>query len=421
MKAETALWRQEDLAYCSNVHPATSYADLLHTIEFQIAGVRRLLGLDHMASGLWISHEVLTEMSVSDPRGARLSEALQVAGVRLVTLNGFPYGNFHDVEVKGKVYQPDWSEPQRLVYTLQLASLLANNLAADTSFGSISTLPLGFGPNWSAAKHQAALENLCLLVDQLGQLEQEAGKQIMVCLEMEPGCVLERTDQLLQLFGQDLIAAIKQHGIPLQLMQRHLGICYDICHQAVMFEDPADSLQRITAEGISIGKIQVSSALTAATPSNVETRKSLRDFVEPRYLHQVEARPPNTTGRMAFGNKNIQRASSLDLQQALADENFPQDSPWHIHFHIPIQAEQLAYSSLGTTQQAIEGVLNWLADCQSTRQGVEQVHPHLEVETYTWQVLPTSLRPLNDQQLQLGLAEELRWLQQQLQKRGLLV
>ncbi len=406
MKADIAKWRTEQLAYCSNVHPASTYAELIRTIEFQISGVRDLLGLDRMASGLWISHEVLEEISTIDSSRSRLSAALKNAGINLLTLNGFPYGNFHDVEVKEKVYQPDWSDPERLKYTLKLAEILAEYLAPGAPVGTISTLPLGFALTWSPAKHQSAIEHLVDLVEQLAQLEQRSGRHIMVCLEMEPGCVLQCTDQLLQFFDQDLVIELQRRKVALPLMRRHLGVCYDICHQAVMFEDAGVSLQQITDAGISIGKIQVSSALRAESPGAYETRAALSEFVEPRYLHQVETK--------ITGNGEVTTASCLDLADALADPEFPATSAWHIHFHIPIQASQLAYSSLGTTQNAIVEVLDWLQDC------AVEVHPHFEVETYTWQVLPAAMRPQDDEQLQQGLSEEIRWLQMQLQKRGLL-
>jgi hypothetical protein len=103
----------------------------------------------------------------------------------------------------------------------------------------------------------------------------------------------------------------------------------------------------------------------------------------------------------------------MDLPDALADSGFPAD-PWRIHFHVPVQSRTLFTGDLGTTQAAIGAALDFLA----AQEG--RLHPHLEVETYTWQVLPEAMRPTDEAQLIAGLAQELHWLQEQLAARGLL-
>jgi hypothetical protein len=168
-----------------------------------------------------------------------------------------------------------------------------------------------------------------------------------------------------------------------------------------MFEDIRASLQTLHEAGIAIGKIQVSSALEAASPASDEVRELLNAFAEPRYLHQVRCR-----------DALDQVQGVMDLPDALADTAFPR-VPWRIHFHVPIQTTSLFTGALDTTRQAIGELLDFLRD----RPGL---HPHLEVETYTWQVLPEALRPQDDAQLIHGLAQELHWLQGELQARGLL-
>jgi sugar phosphate isomerase/epimerase len=328
-------------------------------------------------------------------------ESLAANGLNLFTLNGFPYGDFHAAVVKQQVYQPDWADPRRLQYTHDLARLLAECLPAGQGEGTISTLPLGFKPDWTEARQQQALTALCRLVVSLAELRERGGRNIRVCLEPEPGCVIESTDEALRLFVDELPLQARRLGIPAELLDHHLGVCFDVCHQAVMFEDPAVALTRLQQAGIAIGKIQLSSALAVTRPDGVTARAALAEFAEPKYLHQART-------RMADGGLR----GVMDLPAALAGE-LPTEAPWRIHFHLPIQAATLTRGELSTTQTVLEQTFDWLA-------AHPMVKPHLEVETYTWQVLPPELRPKTVVELQQGLAGELTWAESQLDQRGLL-
>lgn len=202
-------------------------------------------------------------------------------------------------------------------------------------------------------------------------------------------------------FGRNPPVAAQRGGIPWDNIEQHLGICFDVCHQAVMFEAPGESLARLHRAGIAIGKIQLSSALEILHPERPAARAALSEFVEPRYFHQVRT---CTQGRML---------EVMDLPQALDSPGLPTSSPWRVHFHVPVQATVLAPLALTTTQIAISQTLNFLAQNRA-------VHPQLEVETYTWQVLPPALRPRDEAELQRGLTAELAWVEEQMQQRSLL-
>jgi hypothetical protein len=401
--ATPAGWRQEELVYCSNVHPGDDLRTIIGNLHGFIAGVGRQRHLSWAGTGLWLCHDVAEQLSGDVQVLTRFRTVLNDAGVRLFTLNGFPYGNFHADSVKAQVYRPDWSEPARKVYTLQLAGILAACMPAEMTEGTISVLPLGYKPDWSAAKQDAALQHLCELAAVLAMLKQHSGRSIRVCLEMEPGCVLESTSEAVALFSNSLPAAAARHGVSMDCIHAHLGICYDVCHQAVMFEDIRRSLASLRHAGIVTGKIQISNALEAAQPDSHEVRKLLGDFAEPRYLHQVRCR--DDEGRLH---------GVMDLPEALQNNQFPRNHPWRIHFHVPLQSRQLYAGELDTTQKAIGEVLDFLRD------NAADMHPHLEVETYTWQVLPEILRPDGDAQLVESLKLELQWLQDELATRGLL-
>jgi hypothetical protein len=233
------------------------------------------------------------------------------------------------------------------------------------------------------------------------EIAHRRGRAIRLCLEMEPGCVLERSEEAVRLFTSELPAAAARVGVGESLLAAHLGICFDVCHQAVMFESMPDALARLHAAGVHVGKIQISSALEAASP--VQARAALARYDEPRYLHQVRARPD------AAGAS----AGTLDLADALQPGELPDDVPWRVHFHVPIQAATLADGALATTRDEIGNVLDYLASEPAMR-------PQLEVETYTWHVLPAAERPADDEALVDGLAAELAWLESELAARDLL-
>jgi sugar phosphate isomerase/epimerase len=395
-------WRREQLAYCSNVHPGESLEDVIRVVTEHVAAVRAARRLERMAAGLWLGAACVDQLSRSAGDIAALRAALDDAGIDVCTLNGFPYGNFHADTVKSDVYRPDWSEPSRFAYTLKLAELLAELLPDEQRTGTISTLPLGYAANWSDERQGLALASLCWLAHGLRDLEEKTGRRIVVCLEMEPGCVLEKTTQVLRLFRTLLPETATGMSVAEDSLRRYLGVCLDVCHQAVMFEDPAAALRRIHNAGILVGKIQVSNALEVARPAAKWLREALRKFDEPVWLHQVGAR--DAGGRLYH---------APDLGAALGDADFPCEAIWRVHFHVPVQARELTAVPLRTTQRLLGGVLDVLLKKDDLR-------PQLEVETYTWQQLPGELRPRDDAALHRGLAGELAWLEGELDARGLL-
>ena len=398
----TTRWSRPELTYCSNVHAGESFREVLDTLESCLGRVRELRGLEVMSTGLWLANDVARELAADPARLGEFSQALQRAGIQLRTVNGFPYGGFHDPSVKQGVYQPDWASEERYQYTWALARVLANCLPDDEKEGSISTLPLGLAADWTPELHERSLAQLCRISQQLSLLQQQTGRSIRICLEMEPGCVLESTAQVIRFFTEDLPAAAHHQGIDGEFISRHLGVCFDVCHQAVMFEDPFESLAHIRDAGIVVGKIQLSNALELPKPQVSEARDALARFAEPRYVHQVRT-------RLSSG----QVQGVMDLPDALSGGSFPDTEPWRIHFHVPVQAASVENGDLITTRSAICRTLDFL-------RAEPLFYPHLEIETYTWDVLPVGLRPTDRDSLLAGLLNELEWMEQQMNARGLL-
>ena len=289
-------------------------------------------------------------------------------------MNTFPFGNFHDARVKENVYLPDWSDPRRLEYTQDCARILAALLPDDATIGSLSTVPLGFKPfDQGADFADRCAAQIIELARSLQQLRDETGRTIRLAIEPEPFCVIETTPETVQFFRRLRELAADQQM--LEPVTEFIGVCYDVCHQAVEFEDVAASIRTLEAASIRIEKIHISSAIRIDQPrENQAAREALARYVEPRYLHQTIAR--HADGRIV---------RAVDLTTDLTSEP-PQDfalaDEWRVHFHVPVNAESLG--PLGTTRDSIRCSLDAVRELPYA--------PHLEVETYTWEVLPDGSR-----------------------------
>jgi sugar phosphate isomerase/epimerase len=355
------------LAYCSNVHPADDLEGVAAQLERYAARVREALDVPVLGVGLWVAAPALFD-AAGDAAG-RLRERLDALGLEVVTLNGFPYQAFHADVVKLDVYRPNWADDRRRDYTLGLARLLARLLPDDVVDGSISTLPLGWRTEWSSDDAAVGRRALEAVAAGLVELEAETGKRIRIALEPEPGCTIETVVQ-----ASDFLA---------DLAPEWIGVCLDACHLAVQFEAPDGALGLLERAGVPVVKAQVSSALRVPAPAGAEGRAFLEDFAEPKFMHQVR--------EVVHGH--VEGAD--DLPEAL-DGALPADDEWRVHFHVPVHAAE------HTTQRELEATLAALVG------GPAPVTRHLEVETYTWGVLPDG-HGGDDDGLVSGLAAELAW------------
>jgi hypothetical protein len=356
------------LSYCTNVHAAEDLAGIVAQFDTYALPVRLRLGSPVLGLGLWLAAPVAAVLA-ADPQTRRwLRSALDERGLEVVTLNGFPYAAFQDPVVKYAVYRPDWTEPQRLRYTVNLATVLADLLPDDTSHGSISTLPLAWRQPWTPERSDACRRALGMLARELAVLESRTGKLIRIAIEPEPGCVIESTTQAVtELSGVDT---------------RYIGVCLDLAHLACAWEEPAAALGRLRDAGLPIVKTQVSAALESTDP--LRDAAVLRGYVEPRFLHQT---------------RGWDGLSADDLPEAL--DSARSGSPWRVHYHVPLHADPVPplRATTGVLTEALEELLG----------GSEAVCDHLDVETYTWHVLPPGSRPETPAQLAAGIAAELAW------------
>ena len=373
------------LTYCLNIHPGETLAENLAAIRQHALAVKQQLApASAFGLGLRLSAAAAAELRTPGSR-KKLRAELDALGLYVFTVNGFPYGQFHGARVKENVYAPDWRTRERLDYTCLLADILADLLPADMC-GSISTLPGSFKP-WihTAADVRAMALNLVACAKHLAALHEKTGREIHVGLEPEPFCFLETTDEVLRFFEGALAAACAD-AVERELVRRHLGVCLDTCHVALQFESPLDALRRYRAAGIRVSKIQISAALE----TDAVNASALRPFDESVYLHQTKAR-----------FKNGEQLSWPDLPEALpAIVQHVGLETVRVHFHVPLFWEG---NALLRSTAALLSTDFFREACAATE--------HLEVETYTFSVLPEAMRAGGVVEC---ICSELEWVQQRL-------
>jgi len=386
------------LTYCLNVHPGESWAENLDAIKKHARKVRdKISGSRTYGLGLRVSARAAQTLGDAGELEA-FRDFLARENLYAFTINGFPYGRFHDDPVKEDVYRPDWRSEDRLRYTIQLADLLADILPAGCP-GSISTVPCSFKP-WITSKEDrhCMVRNLVACAQRLWQLSQNRGVDISLGLEPEPCCYLESTDEFLRFYEDELLL----HGLPIlknsrgisagsaeSALRNHLGLCLDTCHLALQFEELELSTRKVLEAGIRITKVQISAALEVE--NRPRQRDALRPFAEPVYLHQVKRENPGGLPD-----------SWTDLPEALRElHGQDDDRRIRVHFHVPLFWEGAA--ELGTTAPGLTPEFFSMlrrGDCS-----------HLEIETYTFDVLPAALK---DGDVVASIVKEHEWVLERL-------
>ncbi|MGE0433372.1 MAG: metabolite traffic protein EboE [Planctomycetota bacterium] len=378
------------MAYCTNSHAGST----LDLVEGALAGVfadvrRRLELTGPMAVGLWLPATTVRELV-----GGRLAEFrafLRDHGFFAPSLNAFPWGPFHQPVVKEDVYEPAWWTDERVHYTVDCARVLAELLEdrpadwpADVP-GAISTVGGGNARLLTPARRETMSSNLGTIAREFAALRERTGHEIVLGLEPEPLTVLELTPDSVQFFT-DLhshAGAVEAAGGE-DALRRHIGVCFDACHQAVLWEDVPASYRAFLSAGVRVSKVQISAAVEA--PPTPDRLSALARYAEPRYLHQVYA---ERNGHNGHGGPP---EGKRDLPDALEADGWRADDTWRCHFHVPIFLHELGYGLL-TTRNSLERLLGEIRH-QAALAGASA--PLLEVETYTWAVLPHDLEPEYD-------------------------
>ncbi len=388
------------LSYCTNIHPGQTWEEVDNALRSHVPAIKsKLSPREPFGLGLRLSAQAACELE-SEESFQRLLSLLEELDCYVFTVNGFPFGAFHHTRVKENVYLPDWQSEERLTYTSRLARLLARlapRMKRSPKRLSISTVPGCF----RTALHEGGVALIARqLVRQasfLSRLHRETGTRVVLGLEPEPGCLLETTDELVSFFQEELFSQRRRgdHARCLDvesarveaLLRDHLGICFDTCHAAVQFEDPDEAWNLLQASGIEVAKIQATSALEVERLTQ-EGRKRLAAFDDGVYLHQGSAKGDGDPVRF------------IDLPRMLRTEGCLGQHV-RVHFHVPVFRRD--YGLLSSTQDFLARVLK--------RQVESPLTDHVEVETYTFGVLPDEFRPASVSE---AIAREVLWTREHL-------
>lgn len=378
---------QAHLTYCSNIHAGESWSATFSNLKEYVTKVRNGLTKESFGIGLRLSNEASLEILEGNNLEV-FKEWLEKENMYVFTINGFPYGGFHNQVVKDDVHTPDWTTLDRLNYTKRLFDILADLLPEGLD-GGVSTSPLSYRfwykdeEAFELAKNTSC-DHLVELVIHLNEIKTRTKKSLHLDMEPEPDGILETTSEFVDYFNKYMLdrgakSISKSLNINSEdasaMIREHFQLCYDVCHFAVGFEKPEEAINRILNANIKVGRIQISAALGSGAITSSEDRaivkEQLKRFDEPTYLHQAVINKDNNT---------LDRFP--DLGVALDALDNPDYKEIRTHYHVPVFTE--TYGRLLSTQQDIVDTLAVWSEKNFTN--------HLEVETYTWDVLPKPMQ-----------------------------
>lgn len=399
------------LTYCSNIHPGESWQEVRRNLGRFLPKIRARLS-PHGAFGVGLRLSAQAAEQLAEPETMEEFQAFLAAEQCYVfTLNGFPYGVFHHARVKEEVYLPDWRDEERLEYTNRLAGIMAQLLPDEPGLeGSVSTVPGAFKAEVKGEEDVLLMaRNILRHAAELHAIRQRTGKMVTLALEPEPCCYIETVAEAVDFFRDYLLAPALLAELAENLevtperaetiVREHIGLCYDACHMAVEFEDTGQALAALAKAGIKICKFQISSALKLSfRRGDGRPAKTLSDFAESTYLHQVVERTGAGLVRYADLPEGLAAEALADGKQGGKDGEAVE---WRVHFHVPIFLEEMR--NFQTTQSELIELLQRLK--------VNAPCPYLEVETYTWDVLPPEYKSAD---LADDIVRELEWVKQML-------
>lgn len=390
------------LTYSTLVHPGDTWDEMWQSLITYVPRVKARVCPDApFGVSLRLSAASAQRLTERPDERRRLKDFLEDNDLYLYTVNAFPYGPFKNTLVKERVYEPDWRTSERSEYTRQVANILAEVCPAFVD-PSIQSPPLGFKRRVSGpAVVEAFAANIRHMAVHLHRLEGETGRTVTLALEPEPLCFLETTEETVRFFEQQLRSETSLQALASELggtteqagdvLRRHVGTVYDICHQAVEFENISASLQSLVDHDVPVFKLQEAAAVQVPEV-NAAVIEELREYADSVYLTQTVER------------RNGQLTRFVNLEDAFAayEADPGGEREWRIHFHVPVFLEQLG-PHFRTTRFAIEEALAFHRRRPLSAQ--------LEIETYTWDVLPEHLKSGD---IVDYVARELEWVRSQL-------
>jgi hypothetical protein len=370
------------LTYSTLVHQTDNWEQLWKSVNTYLPAVKARVAPNQKFGVCLRTSAPSAEMLSTDPsKVADLKKFFADNDLYLYTANAFVYGVFKKQVIKEDVYEPDWATAERREYTKKVANLLAE-LAPEGVNPSIQSAPLGFKPKVTGDDVvESYTANVIDVVAHLVELKKKTGKTVTLGLEPEPRCYLETTDETITYFRNHLFSGAtagrlaKKTGLneadAARAMRDYTGVVFDIGHQSVGYEDIPASLHKLVDSGVQIVKLQEAASMYIPDVQQ-KTVDALQTFAKTIYLSQTCQKKD---GKMTW---------FLNLEDAFEDwYKNPGPREWRTHFHVPVFLNDLG-GAFGTTRFALEQAL-----------AVHKKTPlsaHLEIETYTWDVLPEHLK-----------------------------
>jgi sugar phosphate isomerase/epimerase len=388
------------LTYSTLVHPGDTWEDIWASLTTYVPAVKERVAPDRrFGVSLRLSAASVGRLQADTAERHRLKAFLDDNDMYLYTVNAFPYGPFKNTVVMEDVYEPDWRTDARAEYTMAVADILAE-VGGEGVNPSIQTAPLGFKPRVTGPDVvDAYTSQVTRVVAHLADLQARTGRTVTLALEPEPHCYLETTDETVAYFEDRLFGEAVTEDLVLRTglstadaqdaIRRHVGVVFDVGHQSVQFEDVDASLQQLADAGVEVFKLQEAAALHVdeVTPAVIA---ALRPFTDTVYLTQTVQRDERGLTRF------------LHLRDAIeAWEAEPTRCEWRTHFHMPVFLDDLG--DFRTTRFVLEDALAFHRRNRLSTQ--------LEIETYTWDVLPAHLK---DGTIVDYVCNELEWVAAQL-------
>lgn len=384
------------LSYSTLVHPGDTWPEMSASLAKYVPEVKRRVSPDRpFGVSLRLSGESARHLAGDAAERAMLRDFLAAGDLYVYTVNAFPQGSFKGRSVLENVYEPDWSTEERTRYTMAVADVLAD-ITGEGAEPTIQTMPLAFRPKVTSQEYVAAFtRNILRVAAHLVELERRTGRLVRLAIEPEPFCYLETIAETAEYFGQRLYSTAgartlaKLTGLPLAdahgALRRHLGVVFDLGHQSVEFDDIPASLRLLADTGVPVFKLQEAAALWVPQVTD-EAVHELERFTDTIYLSQTSELRDGVLTR----HLNLSDAIEAWRREPGGERE------WRTHFHVPVFLDDLG--PFRTTRFAIEQALDAHRELPQSA--------HLEIETYTWDVLPPQLK---DGDIVDYVVRELEW------------
>ncbi len=378
------------LTYCTNIHKEKNWKKIFKNLNTYPNLIRKKIKKNEKFSiGLCLSH--LNTLELKNIL-ITFKQWLKNNHFYIQTINGFCYQTFHKKNIKHSIYYPNWNNIKRYNFTKLLIKTL--NYLLTEKYGTISTIPIFYKKTVKTKKVkyyslQKSIINLMKIIVYLHNFKKKTN--LYICLEPEPDCLLENTNDIIFFYTQHLW----KHGTEylhknfkikkknaLLLIKYYIQICYDVCHFALLEESPHKTFITLNKKSIKIGKIQASLCININEPRSFYLKKKFLENIKEitkktQFLHQTELKNLITKKKTKIKDlEDILKKNEDITKKNKYDTKIQQ---YKIHYHVPLYKK--TYQKFKITNLPL---LQTIKNIHLTTTKV------VEIETYTWSCIKKS-------------------------------